>query len=134
MRISIVIHVIGLLVWVNSLLYVPVFAQETAVYRNAHALFIQAKEHYAEGNYALAHKEFDAFMRSFAFSNAPEVAVMRTESQFYQALTARKLHNANAELLLVKFIDENASSIFTSLAYFELGQIYFEQELYRDAI
>lgn len=134
MRISIVIHLIGLLVLLNSLLHVPVFAQETAVYRNAHALFLQAKQHDAEGNYALAHKEFDTFMRSFAFSNAPEMAVMRTEAQFYHALTARKLHNANAELLLVKFIDENASSIFTSLAYFELGQIYFEQELYRDAI
>ncbi|QQS28465.1 MAG: tetratricopeptide repeat protein [Sphingobacteriales bacterium] len=109
-------------------------AQETAIYRNAYTEFAGAKTNFIEGNYSLAQKRFDAFIRSFQFSNQNEVVLMRSEAQFYHALAARKLNNANAELLLVKFVDENNSSPLTSLAYFELGQLYFDQELYRDAI
>lgn len=109
-------------------------AQETAIYRNAYTEFASAKANFNEGNYSLAQKRFDAFMRSFQYSAVNEVALMRSEAQFYHALSARKLDNANAELLLIKFVDENSSSPFTSLAYFELGQLYFDQELYRDAI
>ncbi|OWY17176.1 tetratricopeptide repeat protein [Sphingobacteriales bacterium UPWRP_1] len=112
----------------------PLKAQETAVYRNAYTLFTGAKQYYHAANYPLAQKTFEDFLNSYNFTSNKEVELMVSEARFYHAMCARKLNNANAELLLVKFVDENSCSPFTPLAYYELGQLYFEQELYRDAI
>lgn len=59
---------------------------------------------------------------------------IRIEAEFYHALCAVELFHANAEALLLSFIDNNTDSPHLLEAYFNLAKFQFRKKKYRDVL
>ncbi|MGB1242853.1 MAG: tetratricopeptide repeat protein, partial [Chitinophagales bacterium] len=109
-------------------------AQETAIYTQSYRDFETAQDHYNEGNYSLAQQYFEKTIALPAYSFTNEMELTKVQSLYYQAICALKLDHPNAEMLLTRFIEEQKNPYYNSLAYYQLGKIYFEKKQYRNVI
>ncbi|MEM7552247.1 MAG: tetratricopeptide repeat protein [Bacteroidota bacterium] len=90
-------------------------------------LFNNALELYQKGNYSAARKLFNDFIE---VSNQ---SVQKQDAQYYKAVAALKLFNNDGEFLLNDFIVNNPQHPKSSLAYFELGDFYYNTKDYKNA-
>ncbi len=111
-----------------------IIAQETTIYTEANRTFKMAMEYWNEGNYSLAQEKFDDFLHLTPYSFLQEHENMRVQALYHHALAAKKLNNHDAEMLLVKFIDEETHTQYVPMAYYHLGDIYFGKRYYTDVI
>ncbi|MGB1243203.1 MAG: tetratricopeptide repeat protein, partial [Chitinophagales bacterium] len=116
------------------LCFIPLLAQETALYTQPYYSFKKAQEHYEEGNYSLAQQFFEKSIDLPNYSFTDELELVKVESLYYQAICALKLDHPNAETLLTEFIEKQSNPHYVGLAYYQLGKIYFDKKQYRNVI
>ncbi len=116
--------------WLN---FESVKAQQTPVYWDSEATFRNAQMHYEQENYATAMEQFTEYLDKTEQKATTEVEIKRTQSLYYQALSARELDHPDAEYLLSQFV-KNQQGQLANEANFHLGQLYFERKYYRDVI
>lgn len=121
--------------FIGILLPQAILAQpNTTIYTHPNALFRSAMENMQMGNYVLAQKKFDEFLRLPQYSLIGETELLRAEARYQQAMCAYLLDNPDAEERLLRFVQEETEVTLVSKANYKLGQIYFERGKYRDAI
>lgn len=118
------------LLWVLLWCSNTVSAQQTRIYTDAAQPYKAALEHYDLGNYALAQQQLNQLLLQ---QPAVLSAAQATQAAYYKALCAVRLGQADAELLLARFIDQNGQSPLSGAAYFQLGSLYFAKSAYKDA-
>ncbi len=113
----------------------PLLAQKTQVYETDFERFNLAMLWFEEGNYLLAQKQFDEYLRAGEHSFADESRIRESKARYYKALCALKLDNPDAEYLIVDFLDkESEENYFTNMSYYYLGNFYFNKRKFRDVI
>jgi TolA-binding protein len=116
----------------------PVLAQQSAWfdinkhYKNGLNLIENGKFVAASNQFHLVLK--DSFKSSSEAELNPEIDALKEKSAYYIALCALELGNSNAESLFLKFINDNPSSSYSHLAYYQVGRFYFNQKNYPKVI
>jgi len=98
-----------------------VSAQKTAIYTDPVAYYNRGLELYDKEKYGSAINEFEAFITQ---STDEE---LKTNSQFYIAVSSLQLQHQAAEERMKAFIKNNPGHIKTNLAYFHLGRYYYNK-------
>jgi tetratricopeptide (TPR) repeat protein len=78
-------------------------------------------------NFASARTYFDKYL------NSDDAAYM-IEAKYYDAICGLKLYHLDGEKLINDFIDEYPSSPLSSMAYVEMGQYFFQDRKYKQAV
>lgn len=108
-------------------------AQYTKAYDDPDAAFKTAKEFYQKNQYSLAYPVFkDLYNAGFSKSNFP--VSIQSEAKYYYITCGLRLNDATAEPLAINFIDLEHHSPRIEMLSYELGEYYFRQQNYGDAI
>jgi len=108
----------------------PLFAQQTAVYRDPEKNYQLGLELFNKQKYGAAQKEFQLVVES----TGPIADESRSNSEFYIAFCAAELFNRDAEYLLTNFISNHPESTKYGAAVLELGNYFYRQKKYKKAI
>ncbi|HBX50405.1 MAG: hypothetical protein A2275_18080 [Bacteroidetes bacterium RIFOXYA12_FULL_35_11] len=101
-------------------------AQKTLIYdvheiKAAYDLFEKQK-------YGSAQKIFQDIRNSDAPAN------VKSDAEYFAAICAVELFNADAEYLLTKFLENNPESDKVKIAYFQMGRFMYREKKYKHAI
>ncbi|MCL1867861.1 MAG: tetratricopeptide repeat protein [Paludibacter sp.] len=107
-----------------------IFGQLNLPFSHPDALFVQAKEFFAEQKYAASMRYFEAFLAQ----NPAADQSQRLEADFYIAANAFYLQTDNAENLLDSHVAKYPNTPFADRADFMRGVIAFSQKRYKDAL
>lgn len=113
---------------------VVTYAQQTEIFTNQDVLYHDGIFHFKERNFLLAQQKLQAFLQQSDFSLSDEAQLKQINAQYYVAESAYHLNNPDAEFLLVKFIEKNATHPLVKKAYYFLGQLYFGQNYFKDVL
>lgn len=103
-------------------------AQQTAVYQNTYSLFEEGQELYEEKKYGAAREKLHDFLK-----NTPENADHQAEAEYLLAMSAMKLQNKDANILLNDFIKKYPENSRTKRVYFQLALDLFARYDYFEA-
>ncbi len=109
---------------------ISVCAQQTAI-------FLDPEYHYQKGIDLLDKQKFGAAQKEFQDVLASKENVSETtrgNSSYYIAKCASELYNADAEYLLLNFIDQYPANTNYQDALYDLGIFYYRQKRYKPAI
>jgi len=109
-------------------------AQETAVYTEANLAYKRGVDFFNQNVYGLAQKEFRKSMDLLRPANEPEWKAVKTDAELYHAKCAVRLEQPEAEKLVLDFLRENSPSPVASQAALEIGDYYFNQKKYDEAL
>ncbi len=121
-------------IWV-ILFCASLFAQETAIYRDADEAYKQGITFYEEGFFGQAQQAFRYIIG--AENTMPEATrthTYTTRARLYDALCAIRLQHPEGERLVLDFIRANEPSDIADAAKFELGNFYYNDRKYKKAI
>jgi len=104
--------------------------QQSLVFDEGFVDFRKGMELFQKEKFASAQAYFEKSMEN-AENKYSEVHL---EAQFYHALAAVELFHANAESLLLEFIEQNPDSPHLLEAYFNLAKFQFRKKKYRSVI
>jgi len=97
--------------------------------------FVNENFHYREGLELLTNKKYGAARLAFTqYLEAGKDPVKRADARYYIAYCSIQLDNADAEALVEQFIRANPHHPKSAIAYFELGNLKYENKDYREAI
>lgn len=99
-------------------------AQQTAIYFNEDKDFRDAQELFDKEKYAAAQQKFNRVCERIT----DKYSEVRMNAEYYSAICALELFNADAELALKKFIEVYPESPKANLANFQLGKFYFRKK------
>jgi len=102
-------------------------AQNTAYYATADEIYRNGLELLDKNNYAAARSTFENYLEN------AENGVHRPDAEYYVAYSALSLYHKDGEKLISSFIKEHKNHPKASLAYFELGNFYFQDKNYNKA-
>lgn len=106
------------------------YSQQTAVYFNADKNYRTAIELFDKEKFSAAQKKFNEVIES-----VPEkYSELRVNAEYYSAICALELFNADAELALKKFIEVYPESPKANLANFQLGRFYFRKKIWDNVL
>ncbi len=103
-------------------------AQTTLNKEQRNALFEEALMLVNRNNYSAARVKFEDYMQMDPSSE------MLAEAKYYQAFCAMHLFNNDAQKLFENFVRDYPTHPKSMLAYFELGDFYYRNKKYEDAI
>ncbi|MEM7108908.1 MAG: tetratricopeptide repeat protein, partial [Bacteroidota bacterium] len=103
-------------------------AQNSLYFTENEGLYREGLDLLDKSNYAAAREMFERYI----FSNGSKPNLL--EAQYYAAISALTLYHKDGEKLIEEFIAENKTHPKAVLAYFELGNYYFQQKKYTKAI
>lgn len=103
-------------------------AQTTLNREVGNVLFDEALMLVNRNNYSAARVKFEEYMKTDPSSE------MLAEAKYYQAFCSMHLFNNDAEMLFEKFVTDHPAHPKSMLAYFELGNFYYRNKKYEDAI
>jgi len=112
----------------------PLFSQQTYIYEELNKDFKHALFLYDNETYVAAEREFEVLLNKIQHLTAPEVSNFKLQSQYYQAVCAKKLKHPQAEEQLRHFVDEKYRSVFTRLAHYHLGDYYYNKKSFAKAL
>ncbi len=113
-----------------ALFFNSIQAQQSLVFEESKSDFRNAKDLYEKEKYLPAQEYFEKSINSINDIHSE----VRIEAEYYYATCAVVLFHANAESLLLKFIDDHPESSFLTPAYFNLGRFQFRKRKYEDVI
>ncbi|MGB0524113.1 MAG: tetratricopeptide repeat protein [Flammeovirgaceae bacterium] len=90
-------------------------------------IFRDALELYDKKKYTAAQRKFATYIKSGQDDDK------RIQSAYYKAVCALYLKQANAEELILYFLEEHPTHPIARNAYFDLGNYYFEKEKFKQA-
>ncbi len=109
-------------------------AQETTVFTEANVAYKKGIELFQQGVYGLSQKEFRSAINLLRPANEPEWKQVKTDAELHYAKAAVRLGQPEAEKLVLDFLRENAPSPVASQAALEIGDYYFDQKKYDEAL
>ncbi len=104
-----------------------VSGQKPLIYDNADISFERAMDLFNKEKYGAAQKHFQRAMDEYEGINT----LLSSKAEYYSALCAVELFNADAEYLMMKFVSNNPESIHLNDAHFHLGRLYYRNRNYR---
>ncbi|MEQ8625737.1 MAG: tetratricopeptide repeat protein [Vicingaceae bacterium] len=105
-------------------------AQQSLVFKESNPAFRNAIDLYQKEKFLPAQTYFEKSIEAINDVHSE----VRIEAEYYYALCAVELFHANAEALLLKFIDDHPESQFITRAYFNLARFQFRKRKYEDVI
>lgn len=118
-----------------SLLFVFAYCQAIAQQSNAYTFktrdLITAQELFEKEKYAAAQQQFSNVIENPALVQHSLDVVY---AEYYHALCAVELFNADAEFLLTQFIYKHPDHSLSKMAYFQLGRFFFRDKKYKKVI
>ena len=109
------------------ILFSSLYAQRLYESESSLRLLNQAKEFYAERNYAGTIDKLNLFLKGSIDDNSLE------EANFLFAASAYYMGNEEALSMMRDYLDEHADGRHTNEVYFFLGSLFFEQKEYKKA-
>jgi tetratricopeptide (TPR) repeat protein len=109
-------------------LFFPLAGQNTIDRNSSLSTFNRGLELLESNNYAAARSIFEQYMQS---EPSPE---MLAEAEYYQAYCAMMLFNDDAEYLFENYVEKYPSNSKAIMAYFELGNYYYRNNKFKEAI
>lgn len=111
------------------------YAQETAIFRDANEAYKHGMELYEQGLFGAAQQEFrkiKARQRAVHQANHDDMLVAR--AGLYDAMCAIRLKHPDSERLALDFIRDNEPSDIADVAKLEISNYYFNEGQYDQAI
>ncbi|MEM8568495.1 MAG: tetratricopeptide repeat protein [Bacteroidota bacterium] len=103
-------------------------AQNTLYFTENEGIYREGLDLIDKSNYGAAREMFERYIESSG------TKANLLEAQYYLAISALTLYHEDGEKLIEEFISENNTHPKAVLAYFELGNYYFQQKGYTKAI
>ena len=114
---------------------VNLFAQETAIYRDADEAYKQGIEFYEQGFFGQAQQAFRYIInQENTTPDATRTHTYTTRAQLYDALCTMRLGRPEGERLALDFIRANEPSDIADVAKLELANFYYNEKAYKKAI
>jgi TolA-binding protein len=113
---------------------IPSFAQQTTIYTEANAAYKQGLDLYQQGVYGVAQQEFRRTIELMRPVNEPQWQQIKTDARLQYAKCAVRLGQPEAEKLVLDFLRENTPSPLATQAALEIGDYYFNDKKYEEAI
>ncbi len=107
---------------------INLFAQNTIVQTDNDKYFREGLDLFDKQQYAAARTAFEEYMRFDPQS------IKAVDAKYYIAYCAMSLYHNDGEFLLDKFVDEHEGHPKSVYAYYELGNFYFKNKDYTQAI
>lgn len=106
------------------------YSQQTAVYFSADKDYRNALELFDKEKYSAAQKKFNEVIEK----TNDKYSEVRINAEYYSAICALELFNADAELALKKFIEIYPESPKANLANFHLGKFYSRKKIWDNVL
>jgi len=119
-----------LLVNIVCLLTISGSGQQTMRYKDPEADYYLALELYNKEKFGAAQELFN----TLAISIPDQESELKANTEFYRAMCASELYHTNAQYLLEDFVKSYPQNTRIQRAYFELGDIYYRNKDYKDAL
>ena len=116
-----------ILLFVQILLSGVVIGQQSIKQQPQQALYANAVYLMEAKNFASARTYFDKYLKSGD-------TFYKVEAKYYDAICGLKLYHLDGEKLINDFIDEYPGSPLSSMAYVEMGQYFFQDRKYKQAV
>ena len=114
------------------------FAQQSAKNIDPDKIYKEALNLYDNRKFVAAHKLFEdvekAIDQQKDEKDSKDISLLRINAEFYAAVCGLELYNDNAVNLLLHFVTHYPENPNAKLASFELGNFYYRQANYPDAI
>ncbi len=114
--------------------FASLFAQQTTIYTEANGSYKNGKELYEQGVYGVAQQEFKRTLELLRPVNEPQWTQLKTDAKLQYAKCAVRLGQPEAEKLVLDFLRENTPSPLATQAALEIGDYYFNDRKYEEAI
>jgi tetratricopeptide (TPR) repeat protein len=118
----------SLILCVLGFVFFPLFGQNTIDRNSTLNSFNRGLSLLESNNYAAARSVFEQYIQSEPSSE------MLAEAKYYQAYCAMMLFNDDAEYLFENFVEEYPSNSKSVMAFFELGNFYYRNNKFKEAI
>lgn len=109
-------------------------AQQTSIFTDAHRDFKEGLELFEQGVYSAAQVHFEAAMNATAQPQNADFKLLNQEARLKHAQCALRLNNPDGERLVRDFIRDNSPSSVANTALLDLGNYYFGQRQWDEAI
>lgn len=119
-----------LLISISLFVSFAVHAQRSERYDGIYARYHRAEDLFEKQKYSAAQQEFNDFMIALKDVNDP----FYIKAKYYHALSALYLYHADAEKLLLNFLNEYPESIYRMDIYLELGKHFYRKRDYKKTI
>lgn len=106
------------------------FGQKSIESAQPEHIFDEANIHFNSGRYGVARKLFGQCANDAAAGNA----TLKSDAAYYEAAAAAHLQNDDAAYLLEKYVRDYPESNHLSQAYFQLGELAYNDEKYANAV
>ena len=106
------------------------FGQTSEKYNSTYANFYKAEELFQKEQFGSARYEFKTFTDQFQQKND----ALYQKAMYYEAICALELFQNDAVKLLTDFNINYPESIYKETIYFKLGQHFYQQKKYKDAL
>ena len=111
-------------------LSLQVIGQTSEKYNSVYANFYRAEELFQKEQFGSARYEFRTFIDQFQQKND----ALYQKSLYYEAICALELYQNDAVKLLTDFNTNYPESIYREGIYFKLGQYFYQQKKYKNAL
>lgn len=119
--------IVGLTICV---LAVNAIAQETMVYNHQDVLFNEGRELYNQRKFAASYRNFEEFLKTADKNKAGQIQ----EAEYYMAADAYELGQADAEKLLVSYLNNHPYTPFYDKTTLMLGMLKYDAKKYDVAL
>jgi len=109
-------------------------AQETSVFSDANAEYKKGIELFQQEKFGAAKEKFIGTISRIENSAIPEDHLLLINARYYNALCSKRQEHPDAEKLFLDLVDQFEENPTTRLAYFQLGDIYFDMKRFDRAI
>jgi len=109
-------------------------AQRTSIYSEINLHYKEGLKLFQEGVYGAARKEFELVLNDQRLSFEPEYQTLRTNAEYYAAISGLRLQQNDADLQVKEFIKKYRPDPIAEKANLEVANFYFEQKNYDKAL
>jgi len=109
-------------------------AQRTSIYSEINLHYKEGLRLFQEGVYGAARKEFEKVSNDQRLSFEPEYQTLKTNAEYYAAISGLRLQQDDADLQVKEFIKKYRPDPIAEKANLEVANHYFEQKNYDKAL
>ncbi|MBA3647650.1 MAG: tetratricopeptide repeat protein [Chitinophagales bacterium] len=120
--------------WILLLLNFRLFSQATSLYTDPDIAYKKGLELFQQQKYGAAQSKFRESIYEINSGNEPADHLLMINARYYDAYSSKMLKRPDAELLFTSLTEDFEENPTTRLAYFQLGDIYFNQKKYDKAL
>jgi len=126
---------ISLLAFAAGLLAVPAArAQQTRIYTDPDKVFKDAQQLFRQEKYAVSMQLFDQVLDNIHYFGETNRSLVKTDAQYYYAVCALKLQQADAEKTALRFLRRANNNAREQLVSYQLAKYYFHRNKLKEAI